>query len=82
MRFNVTLNTRGGFTIMFFLPKAGMTWQNTASLTREDMLTYIAQILGVSCTRVKDNMGLLECKTDGVFISVGNELGSVVYGGQ
>ena len=77
---NVSISKSGGFNIMFFLPKAGMTWENTASMTQEDVLRYVADTLDVKCDNVKDNMGLLECRADGVFISVGQELGSVVYG--
>ena len=80
LRFNVYIRKDDGFSLMFFLPKAGMTWENTASMTKEDMLKYIADTLDVQCDNVKDNMGLLECRAGNVAISVGQELGSVIYG--
>ncbi len=80
VRLDVSIENKKGFRLMFFLPKAGMTWENTASVSREELLRYIAKTVDVKCKNIKDNMGMLECREKGVFISVGNELGSVIYG--
>lgn len=80
IRFNVYIKEGDGFRLEFSLPKAGMTWENTASLTNSDLLGYIAKILDVRCETVKDEMGVLVCKEGDMVISVGNETGNVIYG--
>jgi len=80
IRFNVYIKKGEGFRLEFFLPKAGMTWENTAALTSSDLLEYIANILDVRCETVEDVMGVLTCKQGDVVISVGKETGAVMYG--
>lgn len=80
IRFNVYIKEGDGFRLEFSLPKAGMTWENTASLTNSDLLGYIAKILDVRCETVKDEVGVLVCKEGDMVISVGNETGNVIYG--
>jgi len=80
IRFNVYIKKGKGFRLEFFLPKAGMTWENTATLKNSDLLEYIAKILDVRCESVKDEMGVLTCREGDVVISVGKETGVVMYG--
>ena len=79
VRMNVKVYADTSFKLDFSLPKVGMTWQNTASMDKEGMLRFIANFFNVDCKGPIDNMGRLECRSDDVFISVGESLGTVEY---
>ena|GEM_PF-2271592 len=79
IRMNVKVYPDTSFKLDFFLPKVGMTWQITASMSKEDMLMFISGVLDVDCKSPIDNMGRLECRREDVFIYVGDSLGSVEY---
>jgi len=80
VKFNVYIKKGKGFRLDFFLPKAGMTWENTASLTSSELLDFIADILDVGCETVENAMGVLTCRQGDIVISVGKETGVVIYG--
>ena len=79
LRMNVKVYPDTSFKLDFFLPKVGMTWENTASMDREGMLMFISGLLDLGCKEPIDNMGRIECRDGNVFVSVGESLGSVEY---